>query len=557
MEKTKILIIEDNPADALCLKKDLEKSNGWNFVTLHVETLAEAKEILKDSYFHAVVLDLGLPDSQGLETFFEIQKYAPSTSIVVLSGLDDETLAHEAVRKGAQDYLLKDKYDGHFLSRSIIYAIERKQAEEEIRRLNEDLEKRIYERTAELTMANEILFVEIADRKNAQAALLESERKYRELVQNANSAIIRWKHDGTITFFNEQAQVIFGYRPEEVLGEKISVLLPAKDSAGFDLSTLIQDVVEHPKSYENYVNENLCKDGRRVWMVWTNKAILDEDGNVSEILAVGSDITALKRYQEALRESEEQYRAVFDNAAIGIDLLNRDGRIMKVNRALLDILGYTEEEISRLTFLDITHPDDREISKRKLESLLTGEVDSYRLEKRYIKKDGSTVWVSLWSCSIRDEKGEHAGTVAVIEDITERKRAEEALRRSEAKYRFLAEHVSDLLWTVDLNLRTTYISPSVETLLGYSVEERLQQDVKDQLTPESLVIVQDKLVKKLRRAGEQRIVPEEAVALTLDFLHKKGSVVSMESVMSFIQDETGSPIVIHGLSRRHHREKES
>ena len=109
--------------------------------------------------------------------------------------------------------------------------------------------------------------------------------------------------------------------------------------------------------------------------------------------------------------------------------------------------------------------------------------------------------------------------------------------------------MSDLLWTVDLNLRTTYISPSVETLLGYSVEERLQQEVKDQLAPESLVIVQDKLVKKLRRAGEQRIVPEEAVALTLDFLHKKGSVVSMESVMSFIQDETGSPIGIHGLSR--------
>ena len=73
---------------------------------------------------------------------------------------------------------------------------------------------------------------------------------------------------------------------------------------------------------------------------------------------------------------KNRYRAVFDNAAIGIDLLNRDGRIMKVNRALLDILGYTEEEISRLTFLDITHPDDREISKRKLESLLTGEVDS-------------------------------------------------------------------------------------------------------------------------------------------------------------------------------------
>ncbi len=549
MEKTHILIVEDNPADALCLKNDLETSNGWNFATLHAETLAEAKKILKNGYFHAVVLDLGLPDSQGLETFLQIQKSAPSTSVVVLSGLDDETLAHEAVRNGAQDYLLKDKYDRQFLSRSIIYAIHRKQAEEETRRLNEDLEKRIYERTSELTMANEILFVEIADRKNAQAALLESERKYRELVQNANSAIIRWKHDGTLTFFNEQAQVIFGYEPHEVLGKKVSVLLPENGSPGFDLSTLIQDDVDRPQNYENYVSENVCKDGRRVWMVWTNKAMLDEDGNVSEILAVGSDITALKQYREALRESEDQYRAVFDNAAIGIDLLNPDGRIVKVNKALLDMVGYSEDEIRQKTFLDITHPDDREISKRKLESLLKGEVDSYRLEKRYVKKDGSTVWANLWSCSIRDENGGHTGTVGVVEDITERKRAEEALRQSESKYRFLAEHVTDVLWTVDLNLRTTYISPSVESVLGYTVEERLRQDVKDQLTPESLDIVQDKLLKNLRRAGERGIVPEDAVALTLDFVHKNGSVVSMESVMSFIVDETGSPIGIHGLSR--------
>ncbi len=148
---------------------------------------------------------------------------------------------------------------------------------------------------------------------------------------------------------------------------------------------------------------------------------------------LGEEIEQRKKAQEALQESEEQYRAVFDNAGIGIDLLDRDGRTVRVNKALLDILGYADEELRQLTFLDITHPDDGEISKRNLEALMVGEIDSYRLEKRYVRKDGSIVWVDLWSCTVRDAKGDHAGTVAVIEDISdtsELRRHCEIVRRS-------------------------------------------------------------------------------------------------------------------------------
>jgi len=143
---------------------------------------------------------------------------------------------------------------------------------------------------------------DITARKRAEEALRESEQRYRELVQNANSAIIRWKSNGTVTFFNEYAQAFFGYSAEEAIGEHVNIILPKKESTGGDLTTLAQDIVNHPERYERNVNENICRDGRRVWMAWTNRPIFDRNGQVAEILAVGTDITERKQAEEALRQ---------------------------------------------------------------------------------------------------------------------------------------------------------------------------------------------------------------------------------------------------------------
>lgn len=149
---------------------------------------------------------------------------------------------------------------------------------------------------------------EITKRRQAEEELRRRELLYRELVQNAASAIIRWRKDGTITFFNEFAQNFFGYRQDEVIGKHINILIPERESTGADLSDLAENILAHPDRYTNNINENIRKDGSRIWMTWTNRPIMDDDGRVTEILAVGSDITENKRMEQALQESEQRVR---------------------------------------------------------------------------------------------------------------------------------------------------------------------------------------------------------------------------------------------------------
>jgi PAS domain S-box-containing protein len=169
-----------------------------------------------------------------------------------------------------------------------------------------------------------VFFTDVAERRRVEQALEGSERRYRELVQNANSAIVRWSRDGSITFLNEYAQALFGWSADEAVGKRVDILVPPQDSNGADLTGLAQDILDHPERYESNANENVCRDGRRLWMTWTNKAIMDDAGKVAEVLAVGSDISELKQAEEALRASEERYGTIVKLADEEL-LANPDG----------------------------------------------------------------------------------------------------------------------------------------------------------------------------------------------------------------------------------------
>src|ERR671932_1553188 len=142
-----------------------------------------------------------------------------------------------------------------------------------------------------------------------------------------------------------------------------------------------------------------------------------------------------KRVEEALRESEERFRATFEQAAVGIAHVGVDGRWLRVNQRLCEIVGYTQDELLEKTFQDITHPEDLDADLQQAGRLLAGEIATYSMEKRYTKKEGSIVWINLTSSLVREPSGEPSYYTVMIEDISERKRTEKALLQSERLYR--------------------------------------------------------------------------------------------------------------------------
>ncbi len=278
----------------------------------------------------------------------------------------------------------------------------------------------------------------------------------------------------------------------------------------------------------------LVKSGEWRWILSRGKVVeRDDTGGPLRMTGTFMDITDRKNIETELEESRERYRAVFENAAVGIDLVDEQGRFTHANAAFLNILGYAEEELRELTSLDITHPDDKEISKQQMEALVHGEIDSYRLEKRYIKKDGSIAWGDFSTSAIHDADGRYRMTVAVIAEITERKRAEEALRESEQRFRQVAENAGEWIWEVDANGIYRYCSSAVETILGYSPEELVgQKHFCDLFAPE----VREELKQAALAAFERR---EPIRGLVNPNVHTDGRIIILETSGTPVQDEKG------------------
>lgn len=182
-----------------------------------------------------------------------------------------------------------------------------------------------------------ITLQDISESKEAHILLQKSERKYRELVENANSIILRLSPDHKVTFFNEYAQKFFGYTAQEILGKNVvGTIVSALDSTGRDLEEMIQNVLTDPDSYASNENENICKDGRKVWVHWANQAIRDDNGNVVEVLCVGTDITEKKMAQLAV----DAYQTELRNFSLRLTLSEEQAR-RKLAVVLHDTVGQT------------------------------------------------------------------------------------------------------------------------------------------------------------------------------------------------------------------------
>ena len=209
-----------------------------------------------------------------------------------------------------------------------------------------------------------------------EEALQESEAKYRELVENANSVIYKRDTEGKIIFFNEFAQKFFGYSEKEMIGKNVvGTILPEVDPLGRSLADVIRDVNIHPEKYAYHEKECIRKSGETVWVGWSNKPLIDENGSVRQILCIGTDITKRRQAEDRLHESEKNFRTFFDTVDDMILVGSPDGKILHANPTVSKKLGYSQGELKQMHILDL-HPAERHQKAEAIfAAMFKGELD--------------------------------------------------------------------------------------------------------------------------------------------------------------------------------------
>ena len=267
---------------------------------------------------------------------------------------------------------------------------------------------------------------------NRQEALRASEEKYRELVKNSNCIITRLNLDGTIAYFNEFAERFFGYTEEEILGRHlIGTVVPETDSAGHDLREIFDDVVRNPEQHAIHEHENMRKNGDRVWVMWANKALFDEGGNVCGTLGIGTDITARKRAEDGLKKSEREKAAILGSLRrVAVEYLDPQLRVIWTNSAMERVFSLTPEELKGKNCYEAIHGK----SEPCLERTAIGAVQTGEPQEGEITGTDGRTWL-VFSNPVKDASGKVTNVVRASMDITGLKRTEEALRAEIAERR--------------------------------------------------------------------------------------------------------------------------
>ncbi len=270
-----------------------------------------------------------------------------------------------------------------------------------------------------------------------------------------------------------------------------------------------------------FIEPLMTPSGQR-WLQTDKVPLRDEAGNITGFIALAIDITERKRMEEALRASEAEFRASFLSMAVGqVQADPVSGRYLRVNPKFCEITGYSEEELLGMTFYELTHPADRAADTAAHRRMVSGEMPQLEREKRYLRKDGRPVWVSINATLIHNEAGRPVRTLAVIQDITERKRADAARLSAEAKFRRLVEQSLTGIYVIQDD-RFVYANPKMEEILGYSAQELAARPLLDFIAEEDRPTVQQNIRRRLDGSVDN-------VRYALRMVRKDGVIVHVEA----------------------------
>lgn len=394
---------------------------------------------------------------------------------------------------------------------SISDVTERRDAEQALRNAHAELEQRVVERTAQLAQTNCSLQEEIAERKRVEDRL----QRTQYAVDHASDQILLIAPDGHFLDVNEAACRRLGYTKQELLTMSVMDINPDHPQEAWtrrwaqsqQVGQLRIETRHRSKSGEIYPVE-----------VTANHLVRQGD----EInCAIVRDISERKRSEAALLESEERFSKAFNESAIGMAIVDPDGRWLQVNAALCKIVGYSKAELEASTFLAITHPGDLEENLRQAQLVLSGTLRAYQMEKRYIHKNGSIVWVVLNVSLVRNSDGTPKYFISQIQDITERKQIEDRLLATQ----YAVDHAADQIFVIGPTGYFLDVNESAWRRLGYTKEELLTMSVME-IDPDFPPERWDEFWAEFAQVGQLRLETRHRA--------KSGEIYPVEMVANYL-----------------------
>lgn len=381
----------------------------------------------------------------------------------------------------------------------------------------------------------------------------ESEQFFRSVVENSYSGIYASDENFLFTYVNDKLCEISGYTREELLGTDLRRLI-AEESLPFVADRYIrrQNGEDVPSRYEF---TGVRKNGEKLFFETNAVAVKYPDGRVRTIGQI-LDITTHKRADEALRASETFLETIIENSPYAMSVCNETGTLIRMNQACRDLLQVTDEDmIGNYNILEDNILEQQGMMPQVKRVFEKGEPvhfilddDTAQLQSIQLEKTVHVI-MDVTISPVLDQQGQVIYVIVQTADITERKRTEEALRESEEKYRLIAENMVDVISVLDMNLQTTYISPSVVRLRGVTAEEALMETLEQVMTSESLKTVLAAFEEEMKMEAGGTSDPSRMRIMELEEYRKDGSTVWVEASSSYLRDENNKPLGLLSITR--------
>ncbi|MDR4479199.1 MAG: PAS domain S-box protein [Nitrospira sp.] len=483
-----ILLVEDNAGDARLLRELLTETGADRFTLRHVERLDAAIQCLNQAAFDIILLDLSLPDSQGAETLFRMHAAAQGIPIVLVTGREDEELGLQLIQAGAQDYLVKGQTTALLLARALKYAVERKRLEEDLR---------------------------------------QKTRFLQSVLDNMAEGVVMADERGTFQMWNQAAERIIGSGPADIgigqWSQHYALFLPDRVTPYPSNDLPLARAIRGESVTDALIFFHRPHWPGEAWLSVTARPLLDDTGQLRGGVAVFRDITAAKRTDEALRDSQERYRLLVTKASDIIYRTDASGRFTFVNPVAMRIMKYAEPELLGRRFIELIHPDHQPAAERFYGRQFVRKQPSTYYEFLALAKDGSEVWIGQ-NVQVLLEQGTVVGFQAVARDITDRKRAEEARLESEERLRSIVQSTGDAIILMDTRGQVAFWNSGAETTFGYTAEEMLGQSVT-RIIPQRLREAHQRGVERVAAAGRLTL---QADMFELIGLRKDGTEFPLE-----------------------------